>query len=655
MRELIALWLDGRLSRRGFFRRMAAAGFATSAIRAILSDAEAAEATATGPIVPGRSATGTGGELFVEQLRASGCEYLFLNPGSAEVGLFDALVDVPDVQTIVGLHEGIVISMAHGYTQVTGRAAFVNVHAISGTAQMAGQLYNAHRDNAPIVVTAGLLDPTILSDDVVIAPRPGHEQTEVNRQFTRLSWEVRNATSIPLALRRAVKLATTPPGGPVYVAFASYALSAPKVTAEILPQEQFRVSMRVRPEQAQTEQIARWLIEARQPFLFVGPALRQSGAMAHVVKLADMLGMPVMEEPNFVSTNSGFPTDHPFYYDTKAWVLGGMSFAPFDMFLGLGNENLFPTGEIVQTGPDPQMATAPPRLPRSAKKASIGWDASRLGRTEPLDLAIVADPGLAARDLLEAVASLATQERLARIRVKRAEKVLGDIAAFRKRMQEAVDGNRGRQPMHPDEVGTVIEDRLDADAITVHENLSHDFFCSYSALLRYGEGAKQRVANSGATLGWGIGAAIGAKIGSPDRQVVLHIGDGSVMYSASGFWTMARYGVPVLTLVWNNHDYQTVRQAYAGYKGKMRQADRYPAVYLGDPEIDFVKLAGSQGVKGERATTLSELTAALTRGIAATRAGEPYLIDILVARLGPGSTSTWHQAFNLASRRRRKV
>ena len=131
-----------------------------------------------------------------------------------------------------------------------------------------------------------------------------------------------------------------------------------------------------------------------------------------------------------------------------------------------------------------------------------------------------------------------------------------------------------------------------------------------------------------------MGAAIGAKIGEPNRQVVAHIGDGSVMYSAAGFWTMARYEVPVLTIVWNNRNYQTVRHGFSRFGGKMAKSGHYLGLHLGDPDIDFVGLAKSQGVEGERTTTTAELVGALERGVAATRAGSPYLIDAVVSQFG---------------------
>jgi acetolactate synthase I/II/III large subunit len=595
-----------------------------------------------------RTVTGTGGALLIEQLKTAGVEYVFTNPGSTEVGFFDALAGAPTLKHVVGLHEGIVVAMADGYYQASGNPAFVNVHALPGTAQMAGQLYNAHWNEAALVVTAALVDPTVSSDNVILAPRPGFAQVDVIRQFTKLAWEVRNPASIPLALRRAFKLATTPPCGPVYVAFASSALTTPGVTAEVIDQGRFTIPVRLRPDAAQIEQAARWLIDASAPVLLLGPSLRPSGAVPATVALTEALGIPVLDVNGWIFTDSGFPTQHPLSYDGRGPILG-MSpgfFQQFDLFVGLGAEDLIPISD------DPRASSL--SLPRQARRIALGLDTNAMARTQPIDLPIVADIGLAAQDLLDAVTSLVAKERLEKIRRARYDKIAAETAAFRQAIAGQVRANFGKQPMTPDEAGMIINELLDADALTVHENLSADMQSRFGILAAYGEGAKRRMGARGSSLGWGVGAAVGAKLGEPNRQVVLHIGDGSVMYSAAGFWSMARYGTAVLTIVWNNQNYETVRTAYATYQGTIAQTGHYTGMYLGDPEIDFVKLAESQGVVGAKATTPDELRSALRRGIAATRAGEPFLIDMHIARTGPGADSTWHECFRPAPRRERK-
>ena len=210
MRELVHEFLGNGLSRRGFLQRMTALGFTAASAEAILKPLEASEGTSV-PNVGATTVEGTGADLVVAQAKAAGARYLFTNPGSLEVGFFDAFYGMEGMQLIMGLHEGVVISMADGYNKVTGDPAFVNVHVIAGTAQAAGQIYNAHRDGSAMVITAGLGDNERWSDDFILAPRPGFNQKEVNRQFTKFSWEARHAESLALMVRRAFKVAATEP------------------------------------------------------------------------------------------------------------------------------------------------------------------------------------------------------------------------------------------------------------------------------------------------------------------------------------------------------------------------------------------------------------------------------------------------------------
>jgi thiamine pyrophosphate-dependent acetolactate synthase large subunit-like protein len=152
----------------------------------------------------------------------------------------------------------------------------------------------------------------------------------------------------------------------------------------------------------------------------------------------------------------------------------------------------------------------------------------------------------------------------------------------------------------------------------------------------------------GGSLGYGVGSAIGAQLAVPDRPVVLSIGDGSVMYSSSGFWTMARYGLPIITVVWNNMQYQTVRNNFARWGGNMKEQNKYPETYLGDPAIDFVMLAKAQGIEGQHVHEPNELDAALKRAREVQAAGEPYLLDVHITNVGPGADQSWYKAFKLA-------
>jgi thiamine pyrophosphate-dependent acetolactate synthase large subunit-like protein len=294
----------------------------------------------------------------------------------------------------------------------------------------------------------------------------------------------------------------------------------------------------------------------------------------------------------------------------------------------------------------PKGAEAP-----EARIIRIGMDTAAMGRNYATDVALIGDVSEALKDLRKAVESQVPKGKLAALGQARGMEAR-EISAARNRAMAAARKNFGQSPMHPDEIGAVLAGAIDPDAIFVSENLTgrHDAFA-----FGFREKEQWWIGNTGASLGWGVGAATGAKLAAPDRQVICSIGDGSVMYSAAGFWTQARYGIPVLTVVWNNKNYQTVRHAYHGYGGKMATSGHYAGMYLGDPDIDFVKLGESQGVRGEKAGDAASLRAALKRGVAATRDGKPYLVEMAAARYGGGAESTWHESFDLAAKRKRKA
>ena len=632
MRELLRDYFDGGVSRRGFFRHLVAAGFTASAARSVLEAAESGGLEGAQPASSGAyRQSGTGGDLLLEQIKAAGTKYLFANPGSVETPFYDAMTDRPEVQLIMGLHEGVVIAMADGYNKVSQKPALVNVHAVAGTGQIGGQLFNANRDGSALVITAGLNDTTTYSDDLHLAPAAGSNQVDINEQFTKLSWEVRSGASAAVATRRAYKLAGTAPGGPVYVAFSRAAM-AEEVTGEIWPAETFLIDARPRPAADKLERLARWLIEAERPAVIFGDEISRTNGQARAVELCELLGLVAATGQQAFGN---FPTFHPQYVG------------------GLRASRPFPFGGhdvVVQFGArDPGGGTVPRQIRSPERYAAVGLDTSMLGRTQPLDLAIVADVSVALEELIDAVQSLATKERLATIREARLSVITPAVAEARAQREAASRENLSASPIHPDRLDYELNKGIDPHAIVAMENLTGP-----TNFMRFGfrEDEKMRLRSNGTALGWGVGAAIGAQLADPDRQVVLSIGDGSVMFSASGFWTMARYDIPVLTVVWNNRNYQTVRRGFHAYGGRMAETGQYHGMHLGDPDIDFVGLAASQGVKGQRVTSAGDLEAAIRTGVEETRAGRPYLLEVVISTSGGGAESTWHRKFSLAAQRR---
>lgn len=632
MKDQLLQFLNGDISRRSFVRSLTALGIGAVAAESVI---HSADAVAQGLPGTGRHVTGTGGHLLVEQMKDAGVEYLFTNPGSFEVGLFDAFLERKGMQIVVGLHEGLVIAMADGYHKVSGKPGFVNVHVIAGTAQAAGQMYNASRDRSSLVVTAGMIDNETFSDNLLLGARPGFDQKEINRQFTKISWQSTHAGSIAMMLRRAFKIATTAPPGPVYLAIPDTVLEAKNISAPIYEWDNFILPDDIPPNPVQVNAVVKKLLAAKSPLMVLGDEVTKANAQHEVLELAELLGLPVAHCRRGVYHN--FPRRHSLYAG-EYWIEKKVNTATAMM---KGRDLILDCGANDLGG---RSVPGQPILGRGASHVCLGLNTAEMGRTQPFDIAVVANLKLTLQALIDAVQGTAVKGQLKKIRKARPQ--------IKPWYRTAPAKHFGMAPMHPDELASALDQYLDKDAIVVSENITGS---NHLLSTGFRDDEKMWLSNTSSGLGWGVGAATGAKLAAPDRQVVCNIGDGSVMYSAAGFWTQARYSIPVLSVVCNNRNYQTVRNAYVDYGGRMKAANKFTGLYLGDPDISFEQLAKSQGVEGETVKRAAELPRALKRGIAATRAGAPYLIDVNVRCIGMGADSTWHQKFSLAQQRTRNV
>jgi thiamine pyrophosphate-dependent acetolactate synthase large subunit-like protein len=201
---------------------------------------------------------------------------------------------------------------------------------------------------------------------------------------------------------------------------------------------------------------------------------------------------------------------------------------------------------------------------------------------------------------------------------------------------------------------------LEKDAIIVPELSQYGGagFAENVALSQFtfGPGGMRHIGRTtGGALGWGVGAALGVKLAQPDRQVVALQGDGSFLFGqAETLWTMVRYEVPVIVVIYNNRSYNGPRDAIFRQNGRQAQAGKDMTCYLGNPDVDFAKVAAGFGVKGEVAKNPDQLKAALRRAIRTTRDGMPYLIDAVIERTGAAADSTWYPKYSVAAARTRK-
>jgi benzoylformate decarboxylase len=575
-----------------------------------------------------KTITGTGGMLLLQTLKDAGVEYLFTNPGSAETGLFAALAEDGDQKVIMGKHEGLVAAMADGYHRLSGKVGVVIAHVMGGSYQLAGQLFNAQVAGSSLLVIAGDW-ASELQDYRGLAPFPGLSQAESMRPITkeaRAAYQVHtNPAAITVATARALREAVTPPTGPVYLSISAGLLSREGLEAQIGGAAQYAIE-RPGPAAPRTvEAIARRLGEARCPVLMFGDDVWREGAQAEAVRLAEVLEAPVFASRQIFAN---FPTRHPLHcgmYPVSKEFEKSTGLQP-DLLLLVGCQGVHgPVGEpfVMQIGPNPLL----------------------MGRHYPLDLAAQCALRGTLSALAEALARLHGAERAAGWARQRA-KVRAYAASLVAREENLAREHQHDTLVHPAVLEAQLAEILPRETVMVHESST-----ARTTLLPLGLGGLTWTRSGGGSLGWGVGAAIGAKIAvGRDRPVLLHLGDGALGYSAIGFWTMARYNTAILTVVSNNESYQIVRHNWAKDMpdAKMIRDGKYPGLWLGDPPVDYVALAHAQGVDGESVKTTKDLEPALRRGLTkVTRDNRPYVVEVSVAREGIGADSTWFQDWRM--------
>ena len=627
MKDLIKQYLDHGLSRRQLMTGLSALGMSAVAVRSV---AQSLDTFGQGspPASAMREMKGTGGALFVQQLKAAGVEHIFFNPSTGDYPIFDALVDEPAIHLIKGIQEGAVVAMADGYARASGKTGVVIVANI-GLPNAMTQMVNSWKDQIPILVAVASVEQDALGRDLF----QESDHCEVMTQpITKWYWAAKTTGSIPETLHRGMKFASTAPCGPVFLSLPTNTLRE-QATANIYDQAKFDVPMRIRPDKDDIDKAARMLIQAKNPLISVGDEATWCRAGKELLELAELLGLPVTGQAGSLGFWSRpFPTQHPLFVGPQ---LRDMRYpGKPDLLLNLGNRY----GERAAPG---------------TQLISVRLDPASLARGAPVDLAMVADIRLATADLIAAIKSLAPASRLKEIAEERAARTRAYTAEMRAFRQKIARENAERVPVSLERIGLELEASLDKDTCYVCDV---DSGKTMDPLMSFGGADKQYIGTGPNVLGWGLAAAFGAKLARPDVPVVSVVGDGSFCFSGpQPLWTQARYHAPVMNIVLNNHSYNNERNRIWHYGGRQFKTGRDMTCYLGSPDIDYAKAADAFGVEGEVVQEPDKLKGALDRAKRAIAEGRPYLLDIHTSRDGIGAASTWHPSYSVADLRSRRV
>ncbi len=628
MRNLVKDLFSSKLSRRGFIAGMVAAGYSASAAKSALQSVAPLAARGGASKAFTRSVTGTGAELLAEQMIDAGAEYMFVTNGSGLGSFCDALVTRPQIQIIQALQEGQAVSIADGYARASGKIGFV-MYSRVGLPHSTSNMYNAMKDRTPLVLLSDHADSTSEGHDA-------HEDLDdwlsAVKQYTKWQWVVHEPSRIPEWIRKACKVASVLPGGPTHVRIPRNLLYQPNVRSTVFSKEAFHIPMELRPDTTQVERAAKALLESESPLLHVGPEVTQCNGRKSLVELAELLAIPVTQHRSFYAD---FPNFHPLFVGQMGRTMRYPR--QVDCLINFGARF-------------PDRGTSGLTIP--IIHASV--ESAAIGRNTPLQAALLGDLNQAALQLTEAVKSMASPQKLKELTEKRRAECsayTASIRASRERMAKRSSG----EPVPWQRLMFELNAQLDSDAVVVQELSGGEG--KINNFFPFDDDAKMKIGRTeGRALGWGVGASAGVKLGLPNRQVVLVIGDGGFLFAQTdSLWTMSRYDIPVMMVIMNNQSYESTRWQILGRKGAAGQANRDYISYIGDPNVDFTKLAAAHGIGGEIVYNTDQLRPAIQRGVRTLRDGRPFMLDVRIQRVGIGADLSWYQKFSLAAKRERRV
>lgn len=571
-----------------------------------------------------RSFTGNPSQILVEQLAASGVKYLFYNSGSREARFFDALQAHRGINGILGLHEGTVTAMAGGFSQVRGDPAVMSVHLGAGLAQCLGQFLNVWAGSLPVVLITFHGDTGSYADRITLDLGHNVGPTSISAPFTKAGWSVIEPAALPQAVARAIKVATTPPIGPVHLAVYDRLLGPEQTTTTILdgPVEGLRAGY---PSEAELEALARTLHDAERPLIYVGDGVWKSGAEDLVTALAERFGAAVASMWGDLRAVSTAHPQHCGYWRGNA--------------LDLNPDHIVCIGVRHGGSGKPEDFS----VFKGAKKiVAVGPDIEIFENIPGLDLAIYADERRTMERLEELVRS---EHEPARYDARRAwaHKRAADLRQQRRvalQSQTPISGHV--RPLALLEAIDSGLERLGGGLIT-----TETFAVPMECIPEKPDGGKVTyIRPAGGSEGFGMGAPMGAKLAAPDKPVVGLVGDGSVYYSDSALWSAVHHGIPVLYAIANNGTYGIVAGAFDRAGGEMNKSRKYAGVVLDG--IDIVKLSESFGVEARRVDDEAKIANEIANGLDIVEKDQrPLLLDVRLPQGLPEGGSAAKQ-FKLA-------
>lgn len=532
----------------------------------------------------------TGSDLVLETLRDLGVDTIFGYPGGAVLPFYDAIYNFKGIRHILGRHEQGCLHEAEGYAKSTGKLGVAVVTSGPGATNAITGIADAMSDSVPLLVFTGQVARVGIGKDAFQEA----DIVGITMPITKYNYQVRETADIPRIITEAVHIATTGRPGPVVIdlpkdisALETDFIYSPEVN---LPSYQPTLE----PNDMQIKKILKQLSKAKKPVLLAGGGISYAEAATELNEFAERYQIPVVTS---LLGQGTIATSHPLFLG-----MGGMhgSFAAniamteADFMISIGSRF------------DDRLTGNPKTFAKNAKVAHIDIDPAEIGKIISADIPVVGD------------AKKALQMLLAEPTVhNNTEKWIEKVTKDKNRVRSY---DKKERVVQPQAVIERIGELTNGDAIVVTDVGQHQM---WTAQYYPYQNERQLVTSGGlGTMGFGIPAAIGAKIANPDKEVVLFVGDGGFQMTNQELAILNIYKVPIKVVMLNNHSLGMVRQWQESfYEGRTSES-------VFDTLPDFQLMAQAYGIKNykfDNPETLAQDLEVITEDV-------PMLIEVDISR-----------------------
>lgn len=547
-----------------------------------------------------------GAQMFVKALQEEGVDTLFAYPGGTAIDLFDALYDAEGINMVLPRHEQALVHAADGYARSTGKVGVCLVTSGPGATNLVTGIATANFDSVPMVCFTGQVPTGLIGNDAFQEV----DIVGITRSICKYAVTVRKREDLARVIKNAFYIARTGKPGPVVV-------DIPKDVQTALGSDEYPAEVNIRGykpnEGAHSGQIKKALSElsqAKKPVFLIGGGVNIAHARDEMLQLAELTGVPVVTT---IMGKGAIPTTHPLYVGNIGMhgnAASNKAIMECDVLFSIGtrfNDRI--TGTI-------------DTFARNAKIIHIDIDAASISRNIKVDIPIVADAKIALTKMLKYAKPLDIKEWV------------DDIMSLKE--DKPIHMSDKYQGVTPEFVIKTINEMYDNLILTTDVGQNQLWTTQYMEVTAN----KQLVTSGGlGTMGYGLPAAIGAKIGNPDKDVICISGDGGVQMNIQEMATAVTRELPVTLCIFNNSYLGNVRQwqelffnkRYSStYLGYTRSKERQEALGTEPPKYvpDFVSLAESYDAVGIRVTEKSEVKAAFEKA-KANKYG-PTIIEFII-------------------------